>query len=146
MMSLTSFVSERPVNKCVLSEEREALSPQWTFQVESAWHMPLVFSSVIVVSARPPQLPSHHRLSLWLVNTATFWPLADGHPPAPTFFTCCTAIWPTWKVTACHGGCICLFLHECCSGQGEKSCRGSFFGCLFVWISSVTSVLIQILN
>ena len=86
-------VSERWITEYIFTSKLSAENPQrgsssqqWTLrEVESAcaWHMPLVSSFVIVVSARPPQLPSHHRFSLW--HTTTFWPLADSHLLAPTF-------------------------------------------------------------
>lgn len=59
---------------------------------------------LLLLCQRSP-LSWHHITGLLckaLTNTVTFWTLADIHPPAPTFFTCFTAISSMWKSAACR--------------------------------------------
>lgn len=112
------FVSDRPMSQYIFISKLSAETPQkgsslqqWTLrEVESAcaWHMPLVFSFVIVVSARPPQLPSHHRLSLW--HTTTFWPLADGHLLAPMFSLAALLFLPLGRSLPVM---VCVYVYLC---------------------------------
>ena len=142
-------VSERWITEYIFTSKLSAENPQrgsssqqWTLrEVESAcaWHMPLVSSFVIVVSARPPQLPSHHRFSLW--HTTTFWPLADSHLLAPTFSLAALLFLPLGRsltVVVCaytvYIVCVCVcarvnewvLLQELYSGQGEKSFKSIY--------------------
>lgn len=85
--------------------QRGSSSPQGTFwREESAWHMPLLFFFCYCCVSEAPSAAITSRVISLMSKQRDLWPLADGHPPALTFFTC----FFTRKVIACHTVCICL--------------------------------------
>lgn len=105
-----SFCDEKPGTLCVfcssLSRNPAALKHRAAVNIQCLEVLDTCHRCLrlLLLCQRSP-LGWHHITGLLckaLTNAVTFWTLADIHPPAPTFFTCFTAISSMWKSAACR--------------------------------------------